>query len=146
MPGSTQPTQDASYHQDYDMFCGEVIPYIPLFTTVTRWGVGSNFCKLPRCISSVGGIIIWRLNRKENNVVFSTTKNPWCLENHMVAFFHSGVTCRSRRWDILGMVGLECVLPHSGENSVLPGARFWRHERVVWLDLWWSNVINVFFH
>ena len=41
---------------------------------------------------------------------------------HIVAFFfNSGVTCRSRRWNILGMVGIECVLPHSGENSDFEG-------------------------
>ena len=30
---------------------------------------------------------------------------------------------KPRRWNLLGMVGLECVLPHSGENSVLPVLR-----------------------
>ena len=63
-------------------------------------------------------------------------KHPYCC-----IFLNSGVTCRSRRWNILGMVGIECVLPHSGENSDFEGMS----ELFAWIygDQMWSMF---FFH
>ena len=83
-------TQDASYHQDYDIFCGEFIPYIyiwykPLFTAVTS-GFGLDpICKLPKLHQFCGWNHIWLDSRRRIHLVFSTstTKNPWCLYCHM---------------------------------------------------------------